>query len=94
MDTPELQDYQRVHLGTLYGFIRLIDGESERTCCCSTTPSVYVNAVGWLDEGEDDDWDGPEDGYYSLGDVKAALTGPVFDAEDDDDAREEAHGNW
>ena len=92
--SDELHDYQRVHLGALYGFIRIIDGEPERTYCCSLTPSVWVQAVGWLGEGDDDCWVSPEDGYYSVADVKAALTGPVFDAEDDDEAREEAHGNW
>ena len=94
-DTPRAYiDYQRVHMGTLYGFVRIIDGEPERTYCCSLTPSVYVHPVGWLDESEGDFWEPPEGGYYSLADVRASLTGPVFDAENDDDAREEAQGNW
>jgi len=93
--SDELHDYQRVHLGALYGFVRIIDGEPERTYCCSLTPSVWVHAVGWLDTDDGlGGWDAPDGGYYSVADVKAALTGPVFDAGDDDEAREEAHGNW
>ena len=41
----DLHDYQRVHLGALYGFIRIIDGEPERTYCCSLTPSVWRTAT-------------------------------------------------
>ena len=86
----------------LYGIVRIIDGEPERTYCCSTTASVWVQAIGWevgcpdgqVDRLDNDNWEAPEDGYYSVRDVKAGLTGAVFDAEDDDDAREEAQGNW
>ena len=95
MTDPEYLNYQRVHLGALYGFVRIIDGPPARPYCCSATPMVYVHAVGWLDTDDGlGGWDAPEGGYYSVSEVTAGLTGDVFPAEDDDDAREEAHGNW
>jgi hypothetical protein len=91
---------------SFYGIIRLIDGDPERTYCCSLTPSVFVQAIGWSPEwpeGTDDDTreefdsnncEGPSDSYFTLSAVARSLHGEPFDADDDDDAREEAHGNW
>ena len=53
--------YQRVYIPlgdnvSLYGFVRLVEGVPEHTHCCSLTPSVYVDAIGWdCDEAEDEE---------------------------------------
>ncbi len=95
-----MQTYQRVYIPVteddqLYGFVRLAgNGEPEQTYCCSLTPSVWVEAIGWNSGDENADDYPPDSGYFSVGVVKARASGDPFEAEDDDDAREECQGNW
>jgi len=78
---------------------------SDKPACASTVPSVFVWAVGWSPtwpEGTSDEvrefWDsvnyGPEDGYFKFYGIEKYLHDEPFEAEDDDEAREECHGNW
>jgi hypothetical protein len=102
--TEDLPDTEPTSVD-LYGFVRLVDGKPEHTYCASTTPSVFVEGVGWNPQWPADatseameDWDGqqdpPDNGYFSVKAVKAGLYAEPFEAEDDDEAMEECHGNW
>lgn len=84
----------------LYGVVAIIDGEPERTYCCSMTPSVWVEGVGWysdcdtMEQREEVESGEVYSGYFEVPAVKSALCGEPFEADDLDDAREEASCNW
>ena len=92
----------------LYGFVELNpDKTPVGTHCCSLTPSYFVHAVGWsLDFPEDWDQDrqdeysneanvGEDDsGYYDRRVLTHLHKEAPWEAENDDEAREEASGNW
>jgi len=85
----------------LYGFVETdAEGKPLHTYVCSMTPSVYVQSVAWEVDCDDDaireeiECSEIEHGtYYSVSAVRAGLDGHVFEADDDDDAREECSAN-
>ena len=96
-------DYQRVYIpipepegegAALYGFVQMDGDEPVQTYACSMTPCAWGEGISYLDRNGDECDEGADSCYVDWREVKRNLCGPIFDAEDLDEAREECSANW